>query len=117
MFLVKNNIYFICNTIIEIKLQFAKYFLDGSIGSLTWGSVKKPQLEDYTAHFKTDETITQLSGLSKLQYAEIGYNPIRDEFELVCMNFYCSFNFVNNSDIICSIFFRKMIMITMQKQF
>jgi hypothetical protein len=66
----------------EIKLQFSKYFLDGPIGKLVWETIKKPQLEDRTSHFPIDEPIIRLSGLSKAQYAEIGYNPIRDEFEL-----------------------------------
>lgn len=64
-------------------MQFAKYFLDGTIGKVTWNSIKKPQLEDRTTHFKLNESITYLSGLSKVQHAEIGFNPIRDEFELV----------------------------------
>lgn len=72
----------------EIKLQFAKYFLDGTIGKLTWGTIKKPQLEDRTVHYKLNDSVTNLSGLSKAQYAEIGFNPIRDEFELVCLHFY-----------------------------
>lgn len=67
----------------EIKLQFAKYFLDGAIGKLAWGTIKKPQLEDRTIHFNLNESFVHLSGLSKIHYAEIGFNPIRDEFELV----------------------------------
>lgn len=68
---------------LEVKSQYAKYFLDDAIGKHTWGAIKKPQLEDRTAHFKSNETITHLSGLSKVHYGEIGFNPIRDEFELV----------------------------------
>ncbi|XP_025408927.1 transcriptional adapter 2B-like [Sipha flava] len=80
----------------EIKLQFAKYFLDGIIGKLTWGTIKKPRLEDRTVHFKLNESITHLSGLSKAQYAEIGFNPIRDEFEL-------ENDFDNNAEAVLSI--------------
>lgn len=58
--------------------------MDGVIGDLTWGKIKKPQLEDRTISFKPNESVIHLSGLSKVQYAEIGFNPIRDEFELVC---------------------------------
>jgi len=83
--LVKIN-YF---NLIEIKFQFAKYFLDGMIGRLTWGKIMKPQLEDRTIYFKLNESVTHLSGLSKAQYAEIGYNPIRNEFELVCVYITC----------------------------
>lgn len=80
----------------EIKFQFAKYFLDGTIGRLTWGTIKKPQLEDRTVHFKLNESVTHLSALSKAQYAEIGYNPIRDEFEL-------ENDFDNNAEAVLSI--------------
>lgn len=83
-----NNNFFCYKYNKEIKLQFAKYFLDGVIGKLTWGTIKKPRLEDRTVHFKLNESVTHLSGLSKAQYAEIGFNPIRDEFELVCSHFY-----------------------------
>lgn len=62
--------------------------MDGVIGKLTWGVIKKPQLEDRTAHFNVNESILHLSGLSKVQYAEIGYNPTRDEFELVRMEYF-----------------------------
>lgn len=61
--------------------------MDGTIGRLTWATVKKPQLEDRTRHFKMTEIVPNLSALSKLQYAEIGFNPTRDEFELVCVCF------------------------------
>lgn len=65
--------------------------MDGTIGRQTWGTIKKPQLEDRTVHFKQNESVIHLSGLSKAQYAEIGFNPVRDEFELVCVNM--SYNF------------------------
>lgn len=81
------NVYLLTIKIVEIKSLFAKYFLDGSIGKHTWNTVKKPELDDYTAHFEKKESSINLCGLSKVQYAELGYNPIRDEFELVCMNF------------------------------
>lgn len=95
--------------------------MDGTIGRLTWGTIKKPQLEDRTVHFKLNESFTHLSGLSKAQYAEIGYNPIRDEFELVCMHYVCYillfsslYNFLYLNALY---FFRKMILIIMQRQF
>lgn len=87
------NVYLLNIKIVEIKTLFAKYFLDGTIGKNTWDTVKKPQLEDYTAHFETNESYITLCGLSKMQYAELGYNPIRDEFELVCINFNCKLKF------------------------
>jgi len=62
--------------------------LDGTIGKLTWGTMKRPQLEDFTVNFEVNDPIPHLSGLSKAQYAEIGFNPTRDEFELVCMEYY-----------------------------
>lgn len=67
--------------------------MGGTIGKLTWGTIQKPQLEDRTANFKPNESITHLSGLSKAQYAEIGFNPARDEFELVYINFIIYYNF------------------------
>lgn len=98
--------------------------MDGTIGRLTWGTIKKPQLEDRTVHFKLNESVTHLSGLSKAQYAEIGYNPIRDEFELVClvlvlyMNLYIIFKFFVLVLYFNSLqFYRKMILIIMQRQF
>lgn len=68
--------------------------MDGTIGKLTWGTIQKPQLEDRTVNFKPNESIIHLSGLSKAQYAEIGYNPARDEFELVYISF-IDFFFIN----------------------
>ncbi|XP_050426042.1 transcriptional adapter 2B-like [Adelges cooleyi] len=80
----------------EIKMQFAKQFLDGPIGRQTWNTINKPKLEDRTVHFKVNQTVTHLSALSKAQYAEIGYNPIRDEFEL-------ENDFDNNAEAVLSI--------------
>lgn len=60
--------------------------MDGTVGRLIWSDIVKPQLEDRTVHFKLNETFTHLSGLSKAQYAEIGFNPTRNEFELVCIH-------------------------------
>lgn len=61
--------------------------MDGTIGKATWSTIKKPQLEDRTVDFKVAEAVPHLSGLSKAQYAEIGFNPTRDEFELVCIEY------------------------------
>lgn len=66
--------------------------MDGPIGKHTWGTIKKPQLEDRTVNFKLKESVLHLSGLSKAQHAEIGFNPVRDEFELVCIIFIIIFN-------------------------
>lgn len=93
-------------------MQFAKLFLDGSIGIPTWATIKKPQLEDRTVDFKPHEMVTHLSGVTKSQYVEIGFNPIRDEFELVCMNYFF-YNYFSDFNT----FYRKMILIIMQKQY
>lgn len=71
--------------LLEIKSKYIKYFVDGTIGQLTWGAVKRPQLEDRTINFKSKESCTDLSTLTKKQNDQIGFNPMRNEFELVCI--------------------------------